>query len=351
MSRRTQIANWTVTRQVPWYQNQASGEGGERIQLVEIAQGDYDHSGSDALVEDYKSLGEGESFALAVDAVKAAIAIRDAWLLARPHAKHKPMIGYGNTHGGMFEIEPTEKTDEELRAWAAEIDEKLPRCDQCGEPLPPSPFILFEYSDDFKFCSEYCAENYEEQNLMNDEEEEMSEPVKPAPVKLKPYRNWHKRWEVRNGFQGQTIALVREALQYHYSSTRLDELTRFRIYDRVDYKRLTITERAEVNGYVKAMFSFLKEFHCHWRVLLDGQHIPSNEVPKGRWSDVVPDAGIFVWNDAPHMIFFPERDLKEKADAILAAINAQAATAAGTLPDAVREGSNQDNVTVDGGPQ
>ena len=108
---------WTVTRQYPYYYNSGSEE---KSYVVEIAMGGIDYSGSDALSKKYD--GEFRTFNSLVEAVETAIRIRDQWRKDSPNLNIE--IGTGATGGGMFEIEPTDMDDDELRTWAQERDDK-----------------------------------------------------------------------------------------------------------------------------------------------------------------------------------------------------------------------------------
>ena len=134
---------YTVTRQHQW------PDGGH---LVEISAGGFDYTNPNALVDKFADLGEGETFVSPVKAVEAAIAVCEAWRAAGcPEAE----VGYGATGGMTMPFDPC--TYEEARAWAAEREASLPRCDGCGELLGKERYTIPEL-DDQTFCGESCGE-------------------------------------------------------------------------------------------------------------------------------------------------------------------------------------------------
>jgi hypothetical protein len=127
---------------------------GERV--VEVEAGGLDCAGADMLVPKYP--GEGEEYADPREAVKVAVAIRAAWAADLP--EEEIFIGVGSSLGMGLELEGG--TDEEALAWAEKVYENLPKCDQCGEMLGDNPYMCFSGGDE-RFCSEYCAELYVEE--------------------------------------------------------------------------------------------------------------------------------------------------------------------------------------------
>ena len=150
---------YTVTRQIQW------PDGGH---LVEISAGGFDYTNPDALLEQFASLGEGETFLSPVKAVEAAIKVCEAW---RAVGCDEAQIGHGATGGMTMPFDPC--TYEEARAWAAEREASLPRCDGCGELLGKDRYRVQELHDEV-FCREYCAEQ-----AWDDHCERISEEVDP----------------------------------------------------------------------------------------------------------------------------------------------------------------------------
>lgn len=107
--------SWFVSRQVYW-------PDGDMI--VEVAQGGSDYANADMLVPIYD--GEGEEYNSALEAVEAAIMTRDAWRKDyKGHGDEPIEIGVGFTMGMSLPFSPTDKTDDELRAWGQERDEQF----------------------------------------------------------------------------------------------------------------------------------------------------------------------------------------------------------------------------------
>lgn len=134
---------YTITRQRQW----PSGD-----QVVEVSAGTLDYANPDMLVCKFARLGEGETFVSPVLAVEAAIAICEAW---RKDGCPEAQIGHGATGGMTMPFDAC--TYGEARAWAAKREEKLPRCDRCGELLGRERYTVPEL-DDQLFCREFCAE-------------------------------------------------------------------------------------------------------------------------------------------------------------------------------------------------
>ncbi len=148
---------FAVTRQHRW-------EDGLRI--VEISCEGLDHCSPDALCRKYT--GEFEEFPDPTDAVEAAIDIAESW---RRDTRHRIHLGMGSLLDFcLVEAEPlNRKTRRDLRARAKKLRDNLPKCDECGDLLPPKPFRVFDFPD-FAFCREYCAEEF--WTAWSDDEEE-----------------------------------------------------------------------------------------------------------------------------------------------------------------------------------
>lgn len=138
---------WTVSRQHYYYSDEL---------VVEIVQG-RDCSGPDALMAKYR-----DEFALFEDpreVVEAAIKIAEQWQADCPG--DEILIANGNTLGGSLELEGAplnEETFAGLREWAQKQYDAIPKCNWCGDPICGSPFIIWEFGDDYQFCSHHCAE-------------------------------------------------------------------------------------------------------------------------------------------------------------------------------------------------
>ena len=138
-----------VSRQLYW------GVESEDSHVVEIATSGIDSSNPDMLVAKYP--GEGMDYTNPIEAVEVAIAIAEAWQKDKPNVTIN--IALGNTHGCTM---PFESIDvEELKSWAQTVYNKLPLCDTCGE-ITEEKYSLQDWPDN-KFCSEYCAEKFLEE--------------------------------------------------------------------------------------------------------------------------------------------------------------------------------------------
>jgi len=133
---------YTVTRQLQWPEGRS---------VVEVSAGGPDYTNPDALVARYP--GEFETFADPREAVKVAIAICRAW---RKDGEKRASVGVGATGGMTMPFEPC--TFKEARAWAERKYAKLPKCARCGAILGATVYVPIDVDSDFKFCSEYCAE-------------------------------------------------------------------------------------------------------------------------------------------------------------------------------------------------
>lgn len=127
-----------VSRQVSWP---------DGIRYVEIETGGLDMASPG-------QVGAGEEFDDPREAAEEAIRQREAW----SNLIHERVpVAIGTTMGDLAVHSPDHMTEEEIRGWAAEIFEKLPKCDRCGE-LITERYRLVDDPGLGDFCSEYCAE-------------------------------------------------------------------------------------------------------------------------------------------------------------------------------------------------
>lgn len=144
---------YTVTRQLQWP---------DRYLMVEISDGGFDYVNPDMLSPKYD--GEGETFEDPRDAMDAAIEIFNRWRADAPG--EDICIGYGNTLGYTMPFEASSVP--EIKEWAQKEYDALPKCDRCGEILPEE----FYFIDDYRCCSEYCADMIYESMYVNIDAEE-----------------------------------------------------------------------------------------------------------------------------------------------------------------------------------
>ena len=135
-----------VSRQSYW------GVDPEDQNVVEIAAGGIDYANPDMLVSKYP--GEGQTYDDPREAVTAAIVIAKAWKKDQP--KLKIGIAHGFTGGYTMPFEKGSLKD--LRKWAAQAYEALPKCDGCGGLMGKEKWHSTEDPDLGNFCSERCAE-------------------------------------------------------------------------------------------------------------------------------------------------------------------------------------------------
>jgi len=142
------MQKWFVSRQSYW------GVDPEDQNMVEIAYGGRDYANCDMLAPKYS--GEGEEYNDPLEAVEAAISIREQWQKDSPELIINIAMGF--TGGDTMPFSPS--TVEGLRKWGTERKEELESigyaCGTCGKIVNLSSY----YTDDQdeKFCSEYCFE-------------------------------------------------------------------------------------------------------------------------------------------------------------------------------------------------
>lgn len=136
---------WYVSRQCYW------GVDEDEQNVVEIALGGLDYANPDMLADKYE--GEGETYTDPVEAVEASLKIAELWHKDSPELIIS--VAHGCTGGMTMPFESDGQ--KELRTWAKETLEALPKCDRCGAVLPEEHYTV-PYLDDEKFCREYCAE-------------------------------------------------------------------------------------------------------------------------------------------------------------------------------------------------
>ncbi len=143
-----------VSRQSYW--------GEEEPLVVEIAQGGCDFAGSDMLADgpEFRKLGSCEEYTDPREALAAAFRIKEAWEhMLYLDGDHDPVrIETGFTAGFTMPF-TSYPSDDDLRKWAQEEWDKLPKCDWCGEAITGDAWMLWEYVDS-KFCSQYCADEF-----------------------------------------------------------------------------------------------------------------------------------------------------------------------------------------------
>jgi hypothetical protein len=149
-----------VSRQKYW------GVEPEDCHTVEIASGGRDYANPDMLVPKFS--GEGIEYVNPVEAVDAALVIAEQWKQILPPGTIIN-VAHGFTAGGTLPFEGD--TPEQLKTWAKQAMEKLPKCDQCGEILGKEKYHLTDDPDAGTFCSEYCAEKCQCDNLIPEESE------------------------------------------------------------------------------------------------------------------------------------------------------------------------------------
>lgn len=134
--------SYAVTRQSNLYDDGAYS--------VEIA-GAWDYIGPGALVEKYPD--EFSEWDDPRDAAEAAIRIARAWRADSPGGRvvytlQMNDICYATVADGMNAAE--------LRQWAQQTWEDVPKCDQCGKP--GQDWRLWDDPDGSGYCSEHCCD-------------------------------------------------------------------------------------------------------------------------------------------------------------------------------------------------
>ena len=137
---------FTVTRQHRW---------SDGLKIVEVSQGGIDYTNPDALCKKWQ--GEFDEYIGLTDAVIAAIGIAKAW---QETTTDQIFIGVGCTNGMTMEFDALSLNDETfdmLLEKAAKFDERLPRCESCGDILTGETYGTLMHG--YCFCSQNCAEN------------------------------------------------------------------------------------------------------------------------------------------------------------------------------------------------
>ena len=61
--------------------------------------------------------------------------------------------------GGLVSHDPSEMSDDEIKAWGQKTYDSLPKCAKCGDLIVETPYYLPEYPDNGEFCSSNCADD------------------------------------------------------------------------------------------------------------------------------------------------------------------------------------------------
>ena len=110
-----------------------------------------------------------DEFTSMVKAVDAAIARATAIRLENGWAADNDSLMIHPIQLASYPCDLSDQSLAELRQWAVEHDEKLPKCDHCGEIIGRETYTNSESEwTGFKFCSEYCAE----MNMSHEEEDD-----------------------------------------------------------------------------------------------------------------------------------------------------------------------------------
>lgn len=142
---------WFLSRQHYWPDGDLA---------VEIAKGGLDYANPDMLGTIFPELGEGVEYTDPREALKAALAVRDAWnvCLEKDREEDRCRVEHGYT-GGYTMPFSSYPTDKELQEWAEKEWESLPKCVKCGELMPEGgEYYAVEYGDEPRFCSQVCLE-------------------------------------------------------------------------------------------------------------------------------------------------------------------------------------------------
>lgn len=138
---------WFVSRQKYW------GVDPEEANVVEIASGGRDYANPDMLVPKY--YGEGGEYEDPREAVETAIEVAQQWKSDCPSLSIG--VAHGFTAGSTMPFEAEEV--KELKKWAQQAYDNLPKCNRCGELLKEGSIVQIIDDPEFgEFCSEYCAE-------------------------------------------------------------------------------------------------------------------------------------------------------------------------------------------------
>ncbi len=130
--------------------------------MVEIASGGLNYANADMLGTKYPHLGEGKEYTDPREAVEAALLIQRAW---QETTEEEVGVGMGATMG--FTQPFDADTEENLRARAEKLWEKIPKCAHCGEPMGKEKFGCQDLGE-YDCCSESCATS----RWFSDEEDE-----------------------------------------------------------------------------------------------------------------------------------------------------------------------------------
>jgi len=162
------MTKWYVSRQSYW--------GVDDPLVVEIAYGGLDYANPDMLSDPdriYRYLGCDQEYSNPFEAIRAAFKIRKRWESFWKEEMHYacPRIEIGGTGGNTLPFEEY-PLNADLCRWARMEFDKLERCQRCGEPLGDEHWTLWGDESFGKFCSRFCAEEYEFENFYEENDEE-----------------------------------------------------------------------------------------------------------------------------------------------------------------------------------
>ncbi len=123
--------------------------------VVEIAKGGLDYANADMLSDQgtpYAKMGCGQEYADPREALKAAIAIRDEWLVLSSRSDIRVETGYTGGYTMPFQAFPD---DEDLAMWAQREWDAIEKCARCGEPIVEAWHHHFD--PETLYCSDNCV--------------------------------------------------------------------------------------------------------------------------------------------------------------------------------------------------
>jgi pyruvate/2-oxoglutarate dehydrogenase complex dihydrolipoamide acyltransferase (E2) component len=165
---------------MPWYvsrQNYSSlGEDALVVEITGAAKLEhdaYEYANPGQLVAKYAE--EGTEHSDPREAVKAAIEVAEAW---KKDGGKDITIRYGCTWGSTIAFDEPENADDmgaaEVKKWADDLYEELPKCTVCGEIMGKEnwyPNHAFK-DDSFVCCSEQCAEKASEPDPEDEQDDD-----------------------------------------------------------------------------------------------------------------------------------------------------------------------------------
>jgi hypothetical protein len=102
-----------------------------------------------------------------------------------------------------------------------------------------------------------------------------------------------KSLDIRDRLEGELRSIYADAIRNNRHAHEIAVALKNRVWSSPGYARLPAWAKSHLTGYQKAQMDVLYRDWLEWRVSLDGEFMPGENVPKGQWDRI--ETGNFFW--------------------------------------------------------